>query len=159
MPDPHHPPRGGRDEPAAEDATVVDVHSDIQLVDETVNHLVDCCLRGGFPGPRLFNFQVGLAEALTNAMLYGNAGDPRKHVRLTLTLEASRVVVHVEDEGNGFDPDSLPDPTLPENLHRPGGRGVFLIRKLMDEVDYDRGGSLVRLVLYRHLPPRRSAGA
>ena len=78
--------------------------------------------------------------------------------RVEVTLDRSRVDLRVMDQGAGFDPDAIPDPTLPENLHRSGGRGLFLIRKLMDEVEYSDRGNAVRLVLLRDPPARRAAG-
>ena len=82
-------------------------------------------------------------------MLYGNRCDPAKKVRIEVSLDPSRVVLDVIDQGPGFDPDAVPDPTLPANLQRPGGRGLFLIRKLMDEVQFNDRGNAVRLVLRR----------
>ncbi len=132
-----------------------DVPSDVQAIESTVADLVARCRAAAFDGPRLtFNFRIGVTEALANAMLYGNRGDAHKPVRVELLLETTRVVVRVRDQGNGFNPHAVPDPTLECNLERPGGRGVFLLRKLMDEVRYNDQGNEVQLVLVRTMPPR-----
>jgi len=138
---------------------VLELPSRLDIVEKTVAYLVNRCREHRFAEARLsLNFRVGIAEALANAILYGNGTDPRKLVRVSVRFDERAVTVDVVDEGNGFDPESVPDPTLPENLDRPGGRGVFLIRQLMDEVEYGGDGSSVRLVLYRHRPPRRATG-
>jgi serine/threonine-protein kinase RsbW len=153
-------PGGGSPPPAAADCFDLALPSDVQVVEQTVTYLTNCCCEYGFSGRRLFiNFRVAISEALTNAIRYGNGEDPAKQVEVSVEVDPFRVVVQVTDQGNGFDPQAVPDPTLPENLHRPGGRGVYLIRQLMDEVEYDERGSSVRLVLYRHSPTRYPAGA
>lgn len=120
------------------------------MIEAAVTYLVARCRSYAFGGPRLsLNFRVGLTEALANAVLYGNMGDPGKRVRVEVSIDRSRVALRVEDEGDGFDPKAVPDPTLPENLHRSGGRGIFLIRELMDEVEFSDRGNAVRLVLHR----------
>jgi serine/threonine-protein kinase RsbW len=90
---------------------------------------------------------VGLTEALSNAMLYGNRQDPQKTVRVELRIRAGDLHVKVTDQGRGFDPASLPDPRTPENRLKAGGRGIFLMRQLMDEVRYNASGNSVTLVL------------
>jgi serine/threonine-protein kinase RsbW len=133
---------------------VLELPSDLRIIEAAVTYLVDRCRSYAFAGPRLsLNFRVGITEALANAVLYGNEGDPGKHVRVEVSIDRSRVALRVEDEGSGFDPGSVPDPTLPENLDRSGGRGLFLIRELMDEVEFSDRGNSVRLVLHRE--PRR----
>ena len=77
---------------------------------------------------------------------------------MEVELSSQAVALHVHDEGEGFDDAGVPDPTLPENLEAPGGRGIFLIRELMDEVDYNERGNSVRLVLRRDSPLRRASG-
>jgi serine/threonine-protein kinase RsbW len=153
--------RGSGSSPSAADICFqLELPSDLRIVEETVAYLARCCSRHDFTGKRLsLNFRVGLTEALANAILYGNKRDLTKRVRVSVVLNDSQVLVEVSDEGNGFDPHGVPDPTLPENLERPGGRGVFLIRQLMDEVEYLNRGSSVRLVLYRQSPTRYPAGA
>jgi serine/threonine-protein kinase RsbW len=86
---------------------------------------------------------VGLAvrEAVANAIKHGNAGDPGKQVEVEVGLLDGEVVLTVRDEGGGFDPDSVADPLAPENLLRPGGRGIFYMRSLMDHVDYRFGAT------------------
>lgn len=130
--------------------------SNTQMIEDAVADLVRRCEAFAFGGSRLYlNFRVGVSEALTNAILYGNRNDPKKEVRVEVMLDDSHVALKVIDQGNGFDPDALPDPTLPANLERSGGRGVFLMRELMDEVEFIDPGNAVRLVLHRDppLPP------
>ena len=139
---------------------VVQLPSDLRIIEAAVAYLVGRCRAFAFGASRLnLNFRVGVTEALANAVLYGNRSDPNKIVRVEVALESNRVVLQVVDEGPGFDPSAVPDPTLPGNLHRPGGRGLFLIRELMDEVEYNERGNSVRLVLLREAPDRRHAGA
>ena len=134
--------------------------SDLGIVEAAVGYLVDRCRAVPFEGHRLeLNFRVSVAEALANAVLYGNDNDPNKTVLVDVTLDSERVVVTVSDEGEGFDPSQVPDPTDPENLHRSGGRGLFLIRSLMDEMEYNRRGNSLRMVLDRQLTSHRTSGS
>jgi serine/threonine-protein kinase RsbW len=139
---------------------VLELPSDLRMIEAAVTYLVNRCRSYAFGGSRLsLNFRVGITEALANAVLYGNGGDPAKHIRVEVSLDSSRVALCVMDEGRGFNPGAVPDPTLPENLDRSGGRGLFLIRNLMDEVEFSDRGNEVRLVLLREAPrERRSAG-
>lgn len=139
---------------------VLQLPSDLRMIEAAVTYLAARCRTYAFGGPRLsLNFRVGITEAIVNAVLYGNQGDPSKNVRIEVSIDDSRVCLCVEDEGRGFDPAAIPDPTLPENLHRSGGRGLFLIRELMDEVEFSDRGNAVRLVLLRDPPrARRTVG-
>jgi serine/threonine-protein kinase RsbW len=86
---------------------------------------------------------IGLAvrEAVANAIKHGNREDPDKQVEVDLMVDAGELVVRVRDQGPGFNPDLVSDPLAPENLLRPGGRGIFYIRRLMDGVEYRFGDS------------------
>ena len=129
---------------------VLQLPSELNIIEPAVTYLVGRCRAFSFEGSRLnLNFRVGVTEALANAVLYGNQSDPAKIVRVEVVLDPSRIVLDVMDEGQGFDPSSVPDPTLPGNLEGTGGRGLFLIHKLMDEVEYNDAGNAVRLVLLR----------
>lgn len=138
---------------------VLELPSDLRVIEAAVTYLVNRCQAFNFGGSRLsLNFRVGMAEALANAMIYGNGRDPGKRVRVEVEFSARGVAVEVMDEGAGFDPDAVVDPTEPAFLERTGGRGIFLLRKLMDEVQYNERGNAVRLVLHRDEPDRLVAG-
>ncbi|HEV2130552.1 MAG TPA: ATP-binding protein [Longimicrobiaceae bacterium] len=129
------------------------------MIEDAVAELVRRCETFAYGGSRLYlNFRVGVTEALANAVRYGNRSDPEKEVRVEVMLDDSHVALKVIDQGDGFDPDGLPDPTLPANLERSGGRGVFLMRELMDEVEFIVPGNAVRLVLRRDPPLPRASG-
>jgi serine/threonine-protein kinase RsbW len=94
------------------------------------------------------NIMIAVTEAVNNAIRHGNKGDSSKNVSLGLTLEEGMIKFRVEDEGKGFDFHNLPDPTSPENLEKPGGRGIFLMKHLADEVDFSEQGKVVELSFY-----------
>lgn len=78
---------------------------------------------------------VATTEAVTNAIVHGNRGDARKRVRIRFKRGRERLTVSVADEGGGFDPECLEDPTDPKNVSKRSGRGLFILKSLMDEVD------------------------
>lgn len=92
------------------------------------------------------NIMVAVTESVNNAIRHGNNGDKDKNVNLTLILEEKSIKFVVEDEGNGFDFNNLPDPTAPENLEKPGGRGIFLMQNLCDELNFLNEGRTVEMV-------------
>ncbi|TGE14453.1 ATP-binding protein [Hymenobacter elongatus] len=91
------------------------------------------------------NIMVAVTEAVNNAIRHGNKFDKDRNVYLSLYVDKDRVTFEVEDEGDGFDFTDLLDPTAPENLENPGGRGIFLIRHLADEVEFTKEGRNVQL--------------
>lgn len=91
------------------------------------------------------NIMVAVTESVNNAIRHGNKFDKDKNVYLTLQVEQNQLLFEVEDEGPGFDYENLPDPTAPENLENPGGRGIFLMRNLCDEVNFLDAGKKVQL--------------
>jgi len=93
----------------------------------------------------IFGVHLALDEALVNAIFHGNAHDETKRVRFACRLSPERIHVEITDEGPGFDPDSLPDPTTPARRGRPGGRGVLLMRAFMSRVEFCDHGSRVVL--------------
>jgi serine/threonine-protein kinase RsbW len=94
------------------------------------------------------NIMIAITEAVNNAIKHGNNGDSSKNVSLSLQLEDTLIKFRIQDQGNGFDFDNLPDPTAPENLEKPGGRGIFLMKHLSDEVQFREGGRIVELSFY-----------
>ena len=94
------------------------------------------------------NIMIAVTEAVNNAIRHGNKADSTKNVSLGLSLEEGMIKFRIEDEGPGFDFHNLPDPTAPENLEKPGGRGIFLMKHLADEVDFSLKGKVVELSFY-----------
>ena len=94
------------------------------------------------------NIMIAVTEAVNNAIKHGNAGNSAKNVFLSLTLDDNLLKFIVKDEGPGFNHDDLPDPTSPENLEKPGGRGIFLMKHLSDQVEFSENGKTVELSFY-----------
>lgn len=94
------------------------------------------------------NIMIAVTEAVNNAIRHGNKSESTKNVTLALSLEEGLIKFKIEDEGNGFDYQNLPDPTSPENLEKPGGRGIFLMKHLSDEVEFKESGRVVELSFY-----------
>ena len=91
---------------------------------------------------------IAVTESVNNAIRHGNDLQNNKNVLLTLQLKDNIIIFTVRDEGKGFDFENLPDPTAPENLDKPGGRGIFLMRHLADEVKFRDEGRVVELSFY-----------
>ena len=91
------------------------------------------------------NVLVATMEATNNAIIHGNNSDPGKNVRICILLEKKELKVHIEDQGNGFDYSTVPDPTAPGNLEKINGRGIFLMERLSDEILYLEDGRVVEL--------------
>lgn len=101
----------------------------------------------GFRDDVYGNVMVAITEAVNNSIYHGNKGDGSKRVFIRVqSVNLYRISVVVEDEGGGFDPAELPDPTAPENLSNPGGRGVFLMRHLADEIVFQNEGRCVEML-------------
>jgi serine/threonine-protein kinase RsbW len=92
------------------------------------------------------NIMVAVTESVNNAIRHGNNSDKDKSVNLSLILEDKAIKFIVEDQGQGFDFNNLPDPTAPENIDKPGGRGIFLMQNLCDEVNFSNNGTTVEMV-------------
>ncbi|MDB4879014.1 MAG: putative anti sigma factor [Gemmatimonadetes bacterium] len=135
----------------------VEIPSDVAYIERVVDLVRHPCAELEYDPRKLaLNVPVALSEALSNAILRGNQEDPAKKVRIRVAVDTSRLVVDVEDEGIRFDMEaSTRDATDPENLEREDGRGIFLMRALMDRVErFDSAGSngagnVVRLTLAR----------
>lgn len=83
------------------------------------------------------NLTLSVSEASSNAMVHGNKLDPNKFVDIKVTVFDDRISVVIKDEGNGFDPNSVPDPTSPENLLKDSGRGIFIMKSFLKELKYN----------------------
>ncbi|MBS1490090.1 MAG: ATP-binding protein [Bacteroidetes bacterium] len=94
------------------------------------------------------NIMIAVTEAVNNAIRHGNKNDSSKNVTISLSFEDGLIKFKISDEGTGFDYHNLPDPTAPENIEKPGGRGVFLMKHLSDEVTFKDNGKVVELNFY-----------
>jgi serine/threonine-protein kinase RsbW len=130
----------------------VEIPSDVRQIESVVSLVTDHCKSLHLTRRQCsLNIPVALSEALSNAIIRGNHEDPRKHVRLRATVSDRALVFDVVDEGRGFDMSSAArDPTAPEFIDSEAGRGVFLMRQLMDSVEQFCGAQhVVRLTLNR----------
>jgi serine/threonine-protein kinase RsbW len=96
---------------------------------------------------------VSLEEALVNAIKHGNQCDPAKRITIRYDVNTARAIITVADQGPGFAPAAVPDCTAEENLGRPSGRGIMLMRAYMDQVSYSRRGNMVRMIKYNRAQP------
>jgi serine/threonine-protein kinase RsbW len=112
-----------------------------------VNHLVSMLLREfSFPAPDYrINIPLACDEAITNAIIHGNRSDSDKKVSIQIYISSSRIKIRIKDQGEGFDADTVADPTEGANLLRPSGRGVYLMRSIMDTVEYKESGRVLEL--------------
>jgi serine/threonine-protein kinase RsbW len=102
----------------------------------------------GYGERALFAVKLALEEAVINSIRHGNQLDPTKKVRIEFTLDDDKAVISVADEGKGFDPASVPDPTLEENLEITAGRGLVLMRAYMDKVEFNEKANKVTMTKY-----------
>lgn len=115
---------------------------DIEAAERSIFQEVE---RHGYTHASLFAVRLSLEEALSNAFKHGNKGDAHKVVRLAYQVTDDAVILDITDEGEGFDPQSIPDPTDQENLEIPCGRGLKLIRSFMTEVQIFPPGNRLRM--------------
>lgn len=94
------------------------------------------------------NIMISVTECISNAIIHGNENNKDKLVRLELLMEDELLKFIIEDEGSGFDFNEQQDPTAPENIEKPGGRGIFLIKHLCDDVKFEEGGKKTVLSFY-----------
>ena len=124
--------------------------SDVSCIEEAVELVTRHCLAGHATTRTVrFRLQVVLSEALANAILRGNRESVDKSVDIRAELHDDVIRVHVTDEGPGFDPSTIPEPIRPEQIDESGGRGLFLIRKLVDAVHFNPQGNSICMTLRR----------
>ncbi|MEE2907330.1 MAG: ATP-binding protein [Planctomycetota bacterium] len=118
-------------------------------IDVAVGEVLQACTDLGMEEPATFAIRLSLEEAMANAMTHGNGGDETKRILLDCHIDADQVVMAIQDEGPGFDPDTVPDPTADENLTIASGRGLALIKAFMTHVEIPRPGNRLELVFER----------
>ena len=115
----------------------------ITIVEKLIDEL---CEKHNIPEEHYGNILIALTEAANNAIYHGNRNDPDKTVTLKYEASPKKFFFRIEDEGPGFDFENVPDPTSPENLEKPNGRGVFLMRHLSDEMNFLDNGRIVEII-------------
>ena len=120
--------------------------SQIQVLSPSIDQIMDFIAKLRNVDGSEVDIEVALREALANAIVHGNGEDSRKHIWVTCRCTTDgEVSITVQDEGRGFESDTVPDPTIPENRLRMSGRGIYLMKTLMDEVQFEQRGTVVHM--------------
>ena len=130
------------------ETTELSFPSRIDTVEAAAAAVAEFIGRAGVGEESAFGIDMAVREAVTNAVLHGNREDKKKTVELTLKSLPDAVEISVHDQGSGFNPKEVPDPTKEENILKTSGRGIFFMRSFMDEVDWlirPEGGTTVRM--------------
>jgi serine/threonine-protein kinase RsbW len=114
---------------------------------------------GHFGEEDIFAVHLALEEAFINAVKHGNKMEPSKAVRVDFSIDEDKIEISMTDEGEGFDPEVIPDPRYGDNLYKPAGRGMLLMRSFMDVVEYNKKGNSVIMIRYKEKRrPSKTAG-
>jgi serine/threonine-protein kinase RsbW len=134
------------------ETTELTLPSRIDTVATAAAAVAEFLSRSGITEDAAFGIDMAVREAVTNAVLHGNQQDENKVVDITLKSSPDAVEISVHDQGPGFNPEAIPDPTAEENILKTSGRGIFFMRTFMDEVDWlirPEGGTTVRMLKRR----------
>jgi len=123
--------------------------SRVESIAQAVAAALEVANRAGFDEEAMSAIDLAVREAVTNAVIHGNAQDARTPVEIEFSVSPTQFVIAVRDKGAGFDPNAVPDPTDPQNLLKPSGRGILFMRAFMDTVEWTthaEGGTIVRMI-------------
>jgi serine/threonine-protein kinase RsbW len=127
----------------------VQLNNDRDEINDAADRLIEAARTAGFPEASQFALRLALEEAVRNALVHGHRDIPDEPVELSWSISGDEVRISVADRGPGFDPGALPDPTSDENLMKPTGRGVMLMRAYMTTVEFNDAGNRVTMVYQR----------
>jgi len=136
------------------DRVTYTLESSLDSVNQAEKSAEQFASKAGFDGDNCQTIGMAVREAVVNAILHGNAYDHAKRVTLSYESTGDNLVIRVADQGPGLDPKSIPDPLAPENLLKQSGRGIFLIRAFMDEVNFRQLNPGTEITLIKHLTQR-----
>lgn len=122
------------------------ISSDILAIDFLCQQLLGEVAARDFSAEDIFGIHLGIEEAFINAIKHGSKEDKDKQISIEYLITDDRFEITITDKGEGFDPESVPDPRREENLYKTSGRGMLLMRSYMDIVEYNRKGNSVRMV-------------
>jgi len=131
-----------------QDLVVPSAADQIQVVEEQAEQLARLA---GFTEQECDNIAIAITEIVANAIFHGNQGDIGKQVHVSFTLNEQYFIIAIRDEGSGFDPASVADPLQPENLLKDRGRGIFIVRTLMDDVVFRHADVGTEVILTKRL--------
>ena len=123
----------------------IELSSKLESLSEIENFIDEVCEQYKFGEDHYGNILIALTEAVNNAITHGNNLNPEKKINLNMETTTEDVEFTIKDEGPGFDYNNVPDPTLPENLEKLSGRGIFLMKSLADEVIFEENGTVIKL--------------
>lgn len=123
----------------------IEIKSDVQNLRVVEKMIDDLSLELDLSDEIYGNVLVATMEATNNAIVHGNRSNPDKEVLVNIEVENEGLKIQIKDQGPGFDFNTVPDPTAPENLEKLNGRGIFLMKRLSDEIDFDDEGRIVIL--------------
>jgi len=127
----------------------LDVPAEAESIGGAADSVLSMLITLEVPEEKRMAIALAVQEALTNAARHGCQEDPSKSIHCQMRGEPrGRILIIISDPGPGFDPHSLPNPKLPDKIYGDHGRGIFLIRQLMDEVRFERGGTVIRMWKY-----------
>jgi serine/threonine-protein kinase RsbW len=135
-------------------STQVEIPSDPGAARQLQEQIEQQLRSNSFSEREIFSIRLALEEALVNAIKHGNGFDRSKKVRVAYGVRPERFDITITDEGTGFDPTDIPDPTAFENIERPCGRGLMLMRHYMSEVSYSPSGNTVAMSKRRNGTPK-----
>lgn len=122
------------------------IKSKIENVSLVENFIDEVAVEQSIVSDLYGNILISTIEAVTNAIVHGNDNDPEKEVRISVERVAHQLSVTISDEGPGFNVDVIPDPTKPDHIEQPDGRGIFLMKNLTDDLKFENNGAVVTLI-------------
>ena len=128
------------------DVTIASDLAEARRIQDVIVESLQAC---AYSEHDIFSIKLALEEALVNAIKHGNQMDTDKRVHVAYKVTPARFEIRITDEGEGFNPDDVPDPTDPDNIERPCGRGLLLMRGFMTEVEYHGRGNVVSMAKVR----------
>lgn len=135
------------------------LESSLDSVDRIEEAVEQFARRNGANEDEIYRISMAVREATANAVLHGNAYDPEKRITVSFERNSTDLIFRISDQGEGLNPQHLPDPLAPENLMRGSGRGIFLIRSFMDEVKFRSLHPGTELTLVKHLKGEKQTEA
>jgi len=126
--------------------TVLKLPTEVRYIKKASSRILEAVKPYNLGEDKLCDIRLSVEEAVRNAMVHGNSGRANLSVKVKYWIKDANLIIEVEDEGAGYDYGSLPDPTEDNNIMKGSGRGVYLIRRLMDEVKFNEAGNKIKMI-------------